>query len=89
MYMRKIFVSRIALSVIIQQTTFWNIFFFLFYPENRIWYFMQIASNETFCMKCQILFSGKKKYVDSLSAAKLAQRLVKVKCPREAREHVP
>ena len=31
--------------------------FFLFFPENRIWHFMQIK--ETICMKCQILFSGK------------------------------
>ena len=33
--------------------------FFLFFPENRIRYFMQ---QETICMKCQILFSGKNIY---------------------------
>ena len=35
---------------------------FLFFPENRIWYFMQIASIgplQTICMKCQNLFQGK------------------------------
>ena len=34
--------------------------FFLFFLENMIWYFMQIVSKETICMKCQILFSRKK-----------------------------
>ena len=29
---------------------------FLFFPENRIWHFMQIVSLETICMKCQIPF---------------------------------
>ena len=52
-------------------------YFFLFFPENRIWCFMQIVSSgdnlhetsnpvfleklETTCMKCQILFSWKNK----------------------------
>ena len=36
--------------------------FLLFFPENRIWHFLQIVSItplEAICMKCQILFSGK------------------------------
>ena len=44
--------------------------FFLFSPENRIWYFMQIVLTETICMKCQNLFSGKnKKNIINLSSA--------------------
>ena len=51
--------------------------FFLFFPENRIWHYMQIVS--TICMKCQILFSGRnKKNITIFSAAELAQSLVKV-----------
>ena len=34
--------KHLAWQVKIQQTTFWNIFF-LFFSENRIWYFMQIV----------------------------------------------
>ena len=42
---------------------------FLFFPENRIWHFMQI--------KCQILFSRKnKKNTVHVSSAQLAQRVV-------------
>ena len=41
---------------------------------------MQIASKETICMKCQILFSGKnKKNIINLSSAENAQRVVTVK----------
>ena len=32
----------LLLSEQIQQTTYWNIF--LFFPENRVWHFMQIVS---------------------------------------------
>ena len=34
------------------------IFFSYFFPENRIWNFMQI---HTICMKCQILFGKMRK----------------------------
>ena len=30
--------------------------FFLFFQENRLWYFMQIVSEETICMKYQTYF---------------------------------
>ena len=59
-------VKPLQLSGLIQQSTDWW-YFFLFFPENRIWYFMQIDIScklsplETVCMKCQILFSGKNK----------------------------
>ena len=60
------------------------IIFFLFFPENRTWHFMQIVSIgdkcklsplETICMKCQILFpmKNKKKYFKMLSAEKFTQ----------------
>ena len=42
----------------IQQVTVW---FLLFFPENKLWYFLQIVSVETICKKYQSLFSGKKK----------------------------
>ena len=44
--------------------------FFLIFPENRFWNFMQI---EKICKKCQTLFSGKnkKKYFKMLSAEAL------------------
>ena len=41
--------------------------FFFFFPENMIWQFMQIITRskhifweKTICLKCEILFSGKK-----------------------------
>ena len=34
-------------------------FFFLLFPENRLWYIMQTVSKETICMKCQSLFFWK------------------------------
>ena len=34
--------------------------FFLIFPENRLWYFMQL-SQETICMNCQSLSSEKNK----------------------------
>ena len=34
------------------------IIFFLFFLENRVWNFMQIASLETICLKYETLFSG-------------------------------
>ena len=43
------------------------IIFFLFFPENMLWHFIQIvfcsklSSVETICTKCQILFSRKTK----------------------------
>ena len=45
-------------------------FFFFFFSED---------SKETVCMKCQILFSGKKKNIIILSSVELAQRVVKMK----------
>ena len=40
---------------------------------------MQIISFETFCIKCQTLFSGEnKKNITNLLPAELAQRMVKV-----------
>ena len=64
-----------AIMVCLTFTTLWAfsaddklMIFFLFFPENWIWHFMQIVSLgdnlspwETVCMKCQILFSGKNK----------------------------
>ena len=51
--------------------------FFLFFSENRLWHFMQIVQ-ETICMKCQSLFSGKnKKNIIRLSSAEIAQRVFK------------
>ena len=38
-----------------------SMIFFLFFPENRICYFMQISLKETVCMKCLILFPGENK----------------------------
>ena len=32
-----------TLGKLFQQTTHWNIFFFLFFPEIRLWYFMQFV----------------------------------------------
>ena len=69
-------------------TTFWanladdKFIFFLFFPENRIWHFMQMETicikchpMETICMKCQILLSGKnkKKYFNMLSDENFTQ----------------
>ena len=60
--------------------------FFLFFPENRIWHFMQKVSLEclhetsnpffivpwdTICMKCQILFSGKTWGKQKMSTAEI------------------
>ena len=69
--------------------------FFLFFPENRIWHFMQIVSlgdnlhemsnpvfweKETICMKCQILFSGKnKKNISKCRLLKILPRVLSVK----------
>ena len=53
--------------------------FFLFFPENRIWHFMQ---RDSFCIKCKILFFfflKNKKNIVNLSSAENAQRVVKVK----------
>ena len=36
------------------------IFFFMFFPENRIWHFMQIVSIGDNLHEIQILVSGKK-----------------------------
>ena len=43
----------------IQKTTNW--YFFLFFPENRIWNFMQIVSKGDNFRKRQSVFSGKNK----------------------------
>ena len=55
-------------SIILTFTTLWAysadnklMLFFLFFPENRIWHYMQTSPMETIYMKCQILFSMKKK----------------------------
>ena len=64
------------LSTVGKKFSRWHIevfFFFLFFPENRIWHFMQIVSIG------EILFSGKNKNdIFNLSSAELAQRVVKV-----------
>ena len=53
--------------------------FFLFFPENRIWHFMQIVSLETICMKCQILISGKnKKNISKCRLLKILPRVLSV-----------
>ena len=36
------------------------IFSYFFFPENKIWHIMQLSPVEIICMKCKILFSGKK-----------------------------
>ena len=55
-----------------------NEIFFFFFPENKIWHFIQIVSM-TIYMKCQILFSGKNKHnITNLSCAELAQGVIKV-----------
>ena len=46
-----------------------KLIFFLFFSENRLWYFMQIVS--TICMKCQSLFSGKNKIIPKYHMLKL------------------
>ena len=71
-------VKELIFTVIIFTTVWTNsaedklMIIFLFYPQNRLWYFMQTVSL-TVCMKCQILFSGKnkKKYFKMSSAEKL------------------
>ena len=51
--------------------------YFLFFPKNRIWYFLQIVSKETICMKYQILFYGENKQtIINLLFAKFAQLIV-------------
>ena len=58
-------------------------YFEIFFPENKIWHFMQLSPKETICMKCHMLFSGKnKKNIINLSiklSAENVQRVVKVK----------
>ena len=67
-------------------------YFSYFFPENRIWHFMQIVSlgdslhemsnpaKETVCMKCQILFSGKnKKNISKCRLLKILPRVLSVK----------
>ena len=51
-------------------------YFFLLFPENRIWHFMQLVSL-TICMECQILFSGKN--LINMSNAESAHSMVSVK----------
>ena len=50
-----------------------NLKYFLVFPEYRI------APEETICMKCQSLWSGKNKQNINLSSAEIAQRAVTVK----------
>ena len=62
---------------------YFDICFFIFFPENKIWYFMQIVSypEETISMKCQSLLSGKNKNtcnMINLSSAELVQRVTKI-----------
>ena len=58
-----------TLDKIFSRQHFEIFFFFIFFPENRIWHF-----------KCQILFSGKNmKNIVNLSSAENAQGVVKVK----------
>ena len=53
---------------------------FLFFPENRLWHFMQtVSSQETVCMNCQSLFSKKNmKNIVILSSAELAKEVLKI-----------
>ena len=64
----------------IRQTTFEIVF--LFFPEDRIWHFMQIVCigyNLQICMKCQIFFFWEKETnINNLASAELAQRVVNV-----------
>ena len=56
---------------------------FLIYPRKQVWHFMQTVSNgdnlETICIKCQILFFGRKnqKNIINLLSAEFAQSVVK------------
>ena len=46
------------LQMILQCLALWH--YEIFFPENRLWYFRQIVFwEDTVCMKCQSLFSGK------------------------------
>ena len=60
---------------------FWNIFFFIFYFSQKTDFELscKLSPMEEVCMKCQILFSGKKKTYINLSSAELVQRVIKVK----------
>ena len=54
------------------------VIFFLFFPENGIWYFMQIG--DTIYMKYQILFSGKNnKNISECCLLKFLPRMLDVK----------
>ena len=55
----QILIQPLPLSGLIQQTINYDIF--LFFPENRIWYFMQIASIGDNLLSCKILFPWKNK----------------------------
>ena len=50
--------------------------FFLIYPENRLWHFMQTVSQ--ICMKCQSLFFWRKKKFFKLSAVIFIQSILSV-----------
>ena len=54
-------------------------YFFLFFQKIGVDISGKLSLNETICMKCQILFSGKnKKYINDLSSAEFAHRVVKI-----------
>ena len=66
-------------------TTVWSnldddkfVVFVIFFPENRIWHFMQIVFMETICMKCQNMFSGKnnKKNISKCRLLKFLPRVL-------------
>ena len=67
----------LGLWVNFQQTTVWN--FFLTFLRKQDLAFRANCLQETICLKCQILFSGKNKKNINLSSAELAQRVVTVK----------
>ena len=55
------------------------VIFFLLFPENRFWHFMQIVSSETICMKYQKLFSWKnKKNISKCCLLKILPRVLSV-----------
>ena len=57
-----------------------EIFFSYFFQKTGFDISCKLSPEETICMKCQILFTGKnKKNIINLSSAENAQRVVKVK----------
>ena len=63
-------------SLVFQQTTFWDIF----HQKTGFDISCKLFPMETIGMKCQTLLSLRKRNIN-LSSAELAKRVVKVKCP--------